>query len=154
MLTLIPYLFSLASLLLAVYMVSRKETREDGQTTAQRLKKAEAALVNQEARQTGFQQEIEGVADHGKREREALADAHRRDYEELAGAHRRDYEALKEQIKDVPDMRTLLVRMDERFTSTKEEIKSTKEEIKSLKDDVKNVEKKADRIVELLTPPK
>ena len=143
MLTLIPYLFSLAALLLTAYFAFRKEVREDGQTVPQRLAKMEVAIATQELRQQGFQAEIEGVGDLDKRERQAIVEN-----------VKRDHEMVKEMIKDVPDMRTLLVRMDERFTSTKEEIKSTKEEIKSLKDDVKNVEKKADRIVELLTPPK
>ena len=126
MLTYLPSLFSLASLLLVFYLVTRKEAREDGQTTAQRLKKAEGAIANQEARQQGFQAEIEAVADYGKREREALADA-----------HRRDYETLKEQIKDVPSMRDLLSRMVERM----ENFGKT----------VDKLDGKTDRIVELLT---
>ena len=126
MLTMIPYLFSLAALLLTGYVAFRKEAREDGQTTTQRLAKAESELANMRARQTGFQQEIEAVADHAERERKALAEG-----------HQRDYEALKEQIKDVPTMRELLYRMVERM----ENFGKT----------VDKLDGKTDRIVELLT---
>ena len=126
MLTLIPYLFSLAALLLTAYFAFRKEVREDGQTVPQRLAKMEVAIANQEARQQGFQAEIEGVADHAKRERQTIVEN-----------AKRDHETLLHQIKDVPNMRDLLSRMDERFLSTKEEMKS--------------LAAKMDRIVELLT---
>ena len=126
MLTLIPYLFSLAALLLTAYFAFRKEVREDGQTVPQRLAKMEVAIANQEARQQGFQAEIEGVADHAKREQQTIAEN-----------AKRDHDMLKDLIKDVPSMRDLLSRMDERFLSTKEEMKS--------------LALKMDRIVELLT---
>ena len=132
----LPYMFSVLSLLLTLFALFRKESREDGQTSPQRLRKLEVELANQSARQQGFQAEIEDVADYAELERKAMSEA-----------HNRDYDALKDLIKDVPDMRNLLARMDERF-------QSTKEEIKSLKDDVKSVATKADRIVELLTPAK
>ena len=123
--TYLPYL-TLFSVLLAVYALFRKESREDGQTTAQRLQKMEAELRKQDIRQQGFQAEIEGVADHGKRERQTLE-----------ASIKRDHDTLREQIKDMPDMRQLLARMDERFLNTKEEMKS--------------LALKMDRIVELLT---
>ena len=126
MLTLIPYLFSLAALLLTAYFAFRKEVREDGQTVPQRLAKMEAAIANQEVRQQGFQAEIEGVADHAKREQHTIVEN-----------AKRDHDMLKDLIKDVPSMRDLLSRMDERFLSTKEEMKS--------------LALKMDRIVELLT---
>jgi septation ring formation regulator EzrA len=140
---LISSFIGVAALPLTVYFAFRQENRVDGQSAAQRLVKIEAEianqrveLANQQARQQGFQAEIEGVADHAERERRAIVEN-----------AVRDHNAIKELIKDVPDMRNLLARFDERF-------QSTKEEIKSLKDDVKNVGKKADRIVELLTPTK
>ena len=122
----LPYLFSAAALLLTVIALFRKESREDGQTMPQRLKKLEVDIANQLARQQGFQAEIEAVADYGKRERQTIIDN-----------ARRDHETLKDLIKDVPNMRDLLSRMDERFTSTKDEMKS--------------LAAKMDRIVELLT---
>ena len=126
MLDYLPVLLSAAALLLTALLAFRKEGREDGQTTSQRLTKAEAELANQRARQTGFQQEIEAVADHAERERRALA-----------AAHQRDYEALKEQIKDVPTMRELLYRMVERM--------------EGFGKTVDKLDGKTDRIVELLT---
>ena len=136
LLTFIPYLFSFVALLLTAYFAFRKEGQEEKQALATRLAKLEIEQANQIVRQQGFQVEIESVADHGERERRAMVEN-----------ATRDHNAIKELIKDVPDMRNLLARFDERF-------QSTKEEIKSLKDDVKNVGKKADRIVELLTPAK
>ena len=122
----LPYLFSLAALVLTGFVAFRKESREDGQTTAQRLRKIESTQANQEIRQQGFQIEIENVADHASRERLVLTEN-----------MNRDHAMLKELIKDVPSMRDLLSRMDERFLSTKEEMKS--------------LALKMDRIVELLT---
>ena len=50
-------------------------------------------------------------ADYGKRERQTME-----------ANFRRDYEALKDLIKDVPVMRDLLSRMDERFINTGKEL--------------------------------
>ena len=126
MLDYLPILLSAAALLLTVLLAFRKEGREDGQTTSQRLKKMEAGLANQEARQQGFQGEIEGVADFCKRERLALAEN-----------VKRDHDALKEQVKDVPTMRELLYRMVER--------------LENMKESTQKLDGKMDRIVELLT---
>lgn len=126
MLEFIPYLFSCAALLLTAYFAFRKEGQEEKQAVAGRLGKLEVEQANQIARQTGFQIEIEGVAEHGKRERQAMAEG-----------IKRDHDTLREQVKDMPDMRQLLARMDERFMNTKEEIKS--------------LAAKLDRVVELLT---
>ena len=49
----------------------------------------------------------------------------------------REHNAIKEMIKDVPTMRDLLSRMDERFQSTKEEMK--------------NLSGKMDKILDVLT---
>ena len=125
----LPLVFSALSLLMVGILAFRREAREDGQTTTQRLRKFETAQANQEARQTGFQQEIEGVADEARRERLALAES-----------HRRDYETLKEQIKDVPTMRELLFRMVERLENTGKA--------------VEKLDAKMDRIVDLLSHPK
>ena len=125
----LPYLFSAIALLLTLFTAFRKESREDGQTTAQRLRKMEAGLANQEARQAGFQGEIEGVADHAERERRVLADI-----------TKRDIEALREQIKDVPTMRELLYRMAER--------------LENFGKTVDKLDGKTDKIVELLTTHK
>ena len=118
MLTYLPNLLAFMAFALAAFVAFRQESREDGQTTAQRLRKTETALVasdirhaNQEARQQGFQTEIENVADYGKRERQTME-----------ANFRRDYEALKDLIKDVPVMRDLLSRMDERFINTGKEL--------------------------------
>ena len=126
MLDYLPILLSAAALLLTVVLAFRKEHREDGQTTSQRLKKMEVGLANQEARQQGFQGEIEGVADFCKRERLALAEN-----------VKRDHDALKEQVKDVPTMRELLYRMVER--------------LENMKESTQKLDGKMDRIVELLT---
>ena len=126
MLDYLPILLSAAALLLTVILAFRKESREDGQTTSQRLKKMEVGLANQEARQQGFQGEIEGVADFCKRERLALAEN-----------VKRDHDALKEQVKDVPTMRELLYRMVER--------------LENMKESTQKLDGKMDRIVELLT---
>ena len=126
MLDYLPILLSAAALLITVVLAFRKESREDGQTTTQRLKKMEVGLANQEARQQGFQGEIEGVADFCKRERLALAEN-----------VKRDHEALKDQIKDVPTMRELLYRMVER--------------LENMKESTQKLDGKMDRIVELLT---
>ena len=126
MLDYLPILLSAAALLLTVLLAFRKESREDGQTTTQRLKKMEVGLANQEARQQGFQGEIEGVADFCKRERIALAEN-----------VKRDHDALKEQVKDVPTMRELLYRMVER--------------LENMKESTQKLDGKMDRIVELLT---
>ena len=126
MLTLLPILLSAAALLLALYAHFRTETREDGQTTSQRLRKVEGSLANQEARQQGFQTEIEGVADHAERERKALIEN-----------FKRDIEGIKEQVKDVPTMRELLYRMVER--------------LENMKESTAKLDGKMDRIVDLLT---
>ena len=122
----LPLIFSLASLAITILFVFRKETREDGQTTPQRLKKLEVGYENQGARQQGFQKEIEDVADFSKRERQTIVDN-----------VKRDLDALKEQIKDVPTMRELLYRMVERLENTGKA--------------VEKLDGKMDRIVELLT---
>ena len=124
--TLIPYIISAAGLLLAGYALFRKESREDGQTTAQRLKTMEMLIAKHEKRQEGFQLEIENVADHGKREREMIVENSKRDHAEL-----------QHQIKDMPSMRDLLNRMDERFINTNEA--------------VRKLESKMDKILDLLT---
>lgn len=98
---------ALFGVLVTLYLNRRKEEREDGQTPTQRLHKLEVEHAKFEKRQQGFQLEIEGVADNAARERTTLADS-----------HKRDFDTLKEQIKDVPNMRDLLNRMDERFIST------------------------------------
>ena len=106
----IPHLQNLISAgttLLALYAIFRGEKRQDGQTPDQRMRKLEAGQANQEARQAGFQGEIEGVADHAERERRVLADI-----------MKRDVDSLREQIKDVPTMRELLYRMVERLENT------------------------------------
>jgi peptidoglycan hydrolase CwlO-like protein len=97
-----------AALLLTVYFAFRQENRVDGQSAAQRLVKIEAEIANQQARQQGFQAEIESVADHAVRERQALTDNFRREHEALR-------DQIKEQIKDVPTMRELLYRLVERM---------------------------------------
>lgn len=119
-------MFSAASLLLTLFALFRKESRENGQTTGQRLQKLELTAANQEARQSGFQNEIEGVADHAERERRAMLDI-----------TKRDYDSLREQIKDIPTMRELLYRMVERLENTGKA--------------VEKVDAKMDRIVDLLT---
>ena len=128
---------AIAALLVTVYFVFRKEGREDGQTASHRLIKIEAELAsqrvelaNQLARQQGFQAEIEGVADHGSRERQALTESLRPEHEALK-------EQIKEQIKDVPTMRELLYRLVERM----ENMGKTTDKLDG----------KMDRIVELLT---
>ena len=124
---------AIAALLLGAYFVFRKEHREDGQTALQRLARIEAELAgqrvelaNQQARQQGFQAEIENVADHAKRERQTIV-------ENAA----RDHNVLREMIKDVPTMRDLVYRMVERLENTKESMAK--------------LDLKMDRIVELLT---
>ena len=129
MLAHLPLILSVLSLLLVGVLAFRRESREDGQTTSQRLRKVESEQANLGARQTGFQQEIEAVADHAERERRAMADA-----------QKRDYESLKEQIKDVPTMRELLFRMVERLENTGKA--------------VEKLDAKMDRIVDLLTHTK
>lgn len=126
MLAYIPLLLSCAALLLTAYFAFRKEGQEEKQATANRLSKLEVEQANQIARQQGFQAEIEGVADHGNRERVAMV-------ENAA----REHNAIKEMIKDVPTMRDLLGRMDERFQSTKEEMR--------------NLSGKMDKILDVLT---
>lgn len=123
---LLPYIFSAASLLLTLLALFRKESRENGQTTGQRLQKLELNSANQDARQSGFQNEIEGVADHAERERRTMVDI-----------AKRDYDSLREQIKDIPTMRELLYRMVERLENTGKA--------------VEKVDAKMDRIVDLLT---
>ena len=126
MLAFIPYAFSLLSLLITTYLVFRKEGREEGQATNARIVKLEAEQANQIQRQTGFQTEIENVADYGKRERQSLVDS-----------NKREHESIRELIKDVPTMRELLYRMVERLENVKET-------------NIK-LDHKMDRIVELLT---
>ena len=98
---------AIAALLLGAYFVFRKEGREDTAGVAQRLNRMEAEiathrieLANQQVRQQGFQAEIEGVADYGKRERAAMV-------ENMS----RDMNVLREMIKDIPAMRELVYRM-------------------------------------------
>ena len=122
MLTYLPNLLAFAAFLLAAYVAYRQESREDGQTTAQRLRKLDGAAINAELRQQGFQAEIEGVADHGKREREAMTENFRQQMATSEANFKRDLDSLKEQIKDVPLMRDLLSRMDERFVNTSKEL--------------------------------
>ena len=124
---------AIAALLLGAYFVFRKEHREDGQTALQRLARIEAELAgqrvelaNQQARQQGFQAEIENVADHAKRERQTIV-------ENAA----RDHNVLREMIKDVPTMREMLFRMVER--------------LENMKESTAKLDYKVDRIVELLT---
>ena len=126
MLDMIPYLFSFAALALTAYFAFRKEGQEEKQAVIARLGKLETEQANHLARQQGFQAEIEGVADYGKRERAALAES-----------VKRDHEALREQIKDVPTMRELLYRMVER--------------LENMKESTQKLDVKMDRIVELLT---
>ena len=149
MLEFIPYAFSFISVLLTGYLAFRKEgqeekqlvagrlmnlenaltsllSREETQAAGVRLNKLEVGQANQEARQQGFQAEIEGVADHGKRERLAMAEN-----------SNRDHAALKELIKDVPTMRELVYRMVERLDNTSKAMDK--------------LDGKMDRIVELLT---
>lgn len=137
MLLYIPYLFSCAALLLTVYIAFRKENQEDKKALLLRLGKVETEQANQIARQTGFQTEIENVADYGKRERVAMIENSRQERLALIENARREHEVLKDMIKDVPVMRDLLSRMDERFLSTKEEMK--------------NLSGKMDKILDVLT---
>ena len=106
---------AIIALLLSAYFVLRKENRDDGLATTQRLLKIETELAlqrveqaNQNIRQQGFQAEIEGVADYSARERVAMSESLRREHEVLK-------EHIKEQIKDVPTMRELLYRLVERM---------------------------------------
>ena len=117
---------AIAALLLGAYFVFRKEGREDRAGAALRLNKIEAEIANIIARQQGFQGEIEGVADHAKRERQTIVEN-----------VNRDHNVLREMIKDVPTMRELLYRMVERMENMN---KATDK-----------LDTKMDRIVELLT---
>ena len=121
MLTYLPNLLAFAAFLLAAYVAYRQESREDGQTTAQRLRKLDGVAINTELRQQGFQSEIEGVADHASRERLALAENFRQQMATNEANFKRDLDSLKEQIKELPVMRDLLTRVDERFLSTAKE---------------------------------
>lgn len=122
----LPLISLLINLALAAFVLFRRESREDGQTTSQRLRKIEAEQANADKRMTGFQGEIEDVADKARRDLATAADV-----------HKRDYEALKEQIKEVPNMRDMLYRMVERLENTGKA--------------VEKLDGKMDRIVELLT---
>lgn len=122
----LPSILAFAAFALAAYVAFRQESREDGQTTTQRLRKIETVQANQDLRQQGLQVEMENVADYGKRERQTMVDN-----------HQRDLDNLQHQIKDMPNMRDLLNRMDERFINTN--------------DAVRKLDAKMDRIVDLLT---
>lgn len=54
---------SLVSICLVIWLAFRKESREDGQTVPQRLKKLETNHANHEERMTGFQQQHERTAE-------------------------------------------------------------------------------------------
>ena len=127
--TLVPYIISAGGLLLAAYALFRKESREDGHTLPQRVQKLEAIYAIQEKRQEGFQIEIEHVADQARQARESLA-------ENL----KRDIESLHHQVKDVPDIRNLVNRMDERFKAADETARS--------------LDKKMERVLTILTSNK
>ena len=149
MLDMIPYLFSFSALALTAYFAFRKEgqeekqliaarlaaleinqgnqiAREETQGSGARLDRLEVGLANQLARQQGFQAEIEGVADYGKRERAAMLENTTRDHNQL-----------REMIKDMPAMRELVYRMVERLENTSKAMD--------------RLDGKMDRIVELLT---
>lgn len=122
----LPSILAFAAFALAAYVAFRQESREDGQTTTQRLRKIETVQANQDLRQQGLQVEMENVADYGKRERQTMVEN-----------AIRDHNTIKDMIKDVPTMRELVYRMVERLENMKET---------NIKLDAK-----MDRIVELLT---
>ena len=121
-----PGVVAIASLALTVYLNMRKESREDGLTVVQRLRKVETVQNNHDLRQQGLQVEIENVADYGKRERSTMM-------EQIV----RDHTVLRDMIKDVPAMRDLINRMAERLESVKET-------------NIK-IDNKMDRILDVLT---
>ena len=125
----VPTLASVAALLLAIFSLLRKESREDGQTTPQRLKKVEGLVANLDVRITGFQQEIEGVADRAHRDTESAKES-----------HRRDLAAMSEKVSQVPQVLDRLGRLETRLDNTGKT--------------VDKLEGKIDRILELLTLPR
>ena len=91
---------SLVSLCVVLILAFRKETREDGQTTSQRLKKVEAQLANHEQRHTGHDQALErGLDTVGRDVREVEREARRR------------CEALEQSAAEVPKLREAIAVM-------------------------------------------
>ena len=102
-----PGVLAVASLALTVYLNMRKENREDGLTMAQRVKRSEVSLQEVGLRQTGLQLEVERVADAARQAREAIREE-----------HRRDFEGMRDQVKELPALRDLVVRMVEKADNT------------------------------------
>lgn len=124
-LSLIPYMLSTAALVLSVYLGFRKESREDGQTTSQRLKKLEVTAANHEQRHTGLEQAGERLAEHIKTD----IDTHSREVD-------RRFKPLETAVEELPRLRESMARMEEKLKG------------------IDKIETKLDRLTELLTRPK
>lgn len=108
---------STISICLVIWLALRKESREDGQTVPQRLKKLETAQANAEARMTGFQQE----------------------HERSAEKFTTKCDDLERQVARVPALSESIVRMETRI----EESGKT----------VEKMDRKMDKLLELLSKP-
>ena len=120
----LPTLLALFAFLVSLFSLVRKEAREDGQTTSQRLKKLESVSANHEVRHTGQEQASERLADHT---RDAIA-VHSREAE-------RRFVALETATADVPRLREAMVRMEEKLKG------------------IDKIEAKLDQLYALLTRP-
>lgn len=91
---------SALALAVALWLAFRRESREDGQTTSQRLKKVEAQLANHEQRHTGHDQALErGLDTVGRDVREVEREARRR------------CEVLEQSAAEVPKLREAIAVM-------------------------------------------
>lgn len=118
----LPVVLSGLALLFAVYSLVRRESREDGQTTSQRLKKLEGQAANHEQRHTGQEQAQEKLAAHVQSE----INAHTREVD-----HR--FERLEKEVAQVPQLRESMARMEEKLKG------------------IDKLDAKLDRLTELLT---
>lgn len=122
---------SVLSITLNVILALRKESREDGQTVSQRLKKQEAKTAELDAQRQGEERAREKLAEMMHNEHERLAEK----MESRATQHEKETERrlgkLDSDVKEVQGLRERLVRIETELQSLPR-IESSVREMNSL----------------------
>ena len=120
---------ALIAILITLYLNARKEAREDGLTPSQRQKKIEMAQVDIGLRQNGFQQEIERVAQFYQLSLASIRED-----------HRRDFDSIRDQVRDIPLLRDDVTRL--------------KTQLSMFTETADKLEKKMEKLVDLMLKPR